>query len=134
MKQYLHAYQREFEFNDDFREYINNPDNPLAAPFATWVSGDAFFKYKPYPDDDPRSYDFGAWIQDGAVGTQFVTDFDPWRLNEAAMAYKTERIAISHTVYKIYANAAHTETIIVFFSCNGGDMFLWSIQKKSRRK
>lgn len=43
MKQYLHAYQREFEFNDDFREYINNPDNPLAAPFATWVSLDAFF-------------------------------------------------------------------------------------------
>ena len=128
MKQYLHEYQREFEFNDDFREYINNPDNPLAAPFATWVSGDAFFKSKFYPDDDPRFSDFEAWIQDGAVGTQFVTDFDPWRLNEAAMAYKNERIVISHTVYKIYANAAHTETIIVFCSYDGrGGMFLWSI-------
>ncbi|MEE0927666.1 MAG: hypothetical protein UIG59_00625 [Acutalibacteraceae bacterium] len=128
MKQYLYDYQREFEFNDDFREYINNPDNPLAAPFATWVSHDAFFKYKLYPDDDPRSYDFGAWKQDGAVGTHFVTDFDPWRLNEVAMAYKTERIAIPRFVYKIYANAAHTETIIVFFSCDGGSgLFLWSI-------
>lgn len=128
MKQYLHAYQREFEFNDDFREYINNPDNPLAAPFATWVSWDAFFKCKPYPDDDPRSYNFGAWIQNGAVGTCFKTNFDPWRLNEAAMAYKTERVAIPCLVYKIYANAAHTETIIVFFSCDGrGGMFLWSI-------
>ena len=128
MKQYLHGYQREFEFNDDFREYINNPNNPLAAPFATWVSLDAFFKSKFYPDDDPRFYDFEAWKRDGAVGTKVVADVKPWELNEAARAYKNERVAMSSIFYKIYANAAHTETIIVFFSCDGrGGMFLWSI-------
>lgn len=128
MKQYLHEYQREFEFNDDFREYINNPDNPLATPFATWVSLDAFFKSKFYPDDDPRFSDFEAWKRDGAVGTRFVTEFKPWELNEAARAYKAERVAMSSLLYKIYANAAHTETIIVYFSNNDcGEMLLWSI-------
>lgn len=128
MKQYVRGYQREFEFNDDFREYINNPDNPLSSPFATWVSLDAFTESKFYPDDDPHFYDFEAWKRDGAVGTRFVLHIKPWELNEAAQAYKNERVAMSGILYKIYANAAHTETIIVFFSCDlVGGMFLWSI-------
>lgn len=125
MKQYV--YQREIEFNDDFREYINNPDNPLSDTFASWVSSDAFFKYKTYPDYDQRSFDFAVWRSNGAVGTAFEADFEPWRLNKAAFAYKNERVAFSSILYKIYANTAHTETIIVFFSSNGKELLLWSI-------
>lgn len=62
---------------------------------------DAFWEdakdYTPYDDNDPRSYDFNRWCEDGEMNSYFVDD------------------SIGRKVYKIFADSSKTNCINVIF-------------------